>query len=84
MASGVARQQVAALSAAPRFHEAALLQARQDQLQKLLRDFLTPRYVGDFDGFAGLLERQVENGVQGVIAFHGDVHAGIYQSPHAN
>ena len=38
--SGWPRQQIAALGAAARFHEAALLQAGQDQFQKFLRNFL--------------------------------------------
>ena len=68
-----ARQQVAAFGAAPRFDEAALLQAGQDQLQKFLRDLLPPRDVGDLDRLARLLQRQIEDRLQRVFTFHGDV-----------
>ena len=69
-----ARQQISAFGAAARFDEAALLQAGQDQFQKLLGDLLPSRDVGDFHWLAGRLQREVEDGVQRVLAFDGNVH----------
>ena len=46
------RQQVSAFRAAARFHEAALLQAGQNQFQELLRNLLPPRDFGDLDRLA--------------------------------
>jgi len=47
-----------------------LLQAGQDQLQKFLRDLLTPRDIGDFDRFARGLHREIEKSQKSVLALH--------------
>ena len=52
---GGARQQIAAFGAAARFHEAALLQAGQNQFQKFLGNLLAARDVGDSDRLARAL-----------------------------
>ena len=74
MRLGGAGQQVSALGAAPRFHEAALLQAGQNQLQELLRNLLAAGDVGNFDRLAGALRGQVEDRLQRVFTFDGNVH----------
>ena len=74
MRIGGARQQIAALGAAARFDEAALLEAGQNQLQKFLRNLLPPGDVGDLDRLAGALRRQVEDRLQSVFTFDGNVH----------
>src|SRR5579862_347623 len=68
-------QALAALRPPARFHKAGLLQASEDQFQKFLRDLLPPRDIGDFYRLAGRLQCKVENGLQGVFAFHGNVHS---------
>src|ERR1019366_8897550 len=71
---GGPRQQVAALRPAPRFHKAALLQPGENQLQKLLRNSLPAGDVGNADRLAMALRRQIENRLQGVFSFDGNVH----------
>ena len=58
---GGLRQPVPAFGTAPRFDEAALLQSRENQLQKLLGNFLTARDVGDLHRLPGGLRGQVED-----------------------
>ena len=48
-----ARQQVSALRAAARFHEAALFQAGEDEFQEFLRNALAARDVRDLTGSPG-------------------------------
>src|SRR5258708_33033593 len=69
------RQQIAALSPPARLDETALFQSGENQLQKLLRNLLPARDIGDLDGLSRLLQRQIEDGMQRIITFHRDVHA---------
>src|SRR5258708_5797132 len=69
------RQQIATLRAAARLDEAALFQSGENQLQKLLRNLLPTRDIGDLDGLPRLLQRQIEDGMQSIITLHRDVHA---------
>src|SRR5579884_188142 len=71
------RQQVATFGAAARFDEPALLEAGQDQFQKLLRNALPPCNFRDLDRLARRLRREIEDGLQGVFAFDGDVQTEI-------
>src|SRR5579883_2453465 len=70
-------QQVSAFGAATRFDEPALLEAGQDQFQKLLRNALPPCNFRDLDRLARRLRREIEDGLQGVFAFDGDVQTEI-------
>ena len=72
--SAACGKQISAFGSAARFDESSLFQAGENQLQKLLRNPLAARDVGDLDRLARALERQVEHGVQGVFTFDGDVH----------
>src|SRR5260221_521725 len=69
------RQQIATLSAAARLDEAALFQSGENQLQKLLRNLLPASDIGNPDGLSRLLQRQIEDGMQRIVAFDRDVHA---------
>src|SRR5215471_3464891 len=69
-------QQIAALSAAPRFDKAGLLEAGQDQFEELLRNLLTARDVGDADRFTLSLRRQIEYCLERVLTFDGYMHLG--------
>src|ERR1035441_9886051 len=71
---GWPRQQVAALGAAPRFHKAALFQPRENQLQKFLWNSLPAGDVGNAHRLARAPRRQIENRLQGVFSFNGNVH----------
>ena len=71
---GWAGQQISAFGAAARFDEAGLFESGEDQLEKFLRNLLAPRDLGDLDGFAGALRGEIEDGLQGIFAFDGDVH----------
>jgi len=67
-------QPVATFGAAARFHKSTLLEARQYQLEEFLRNFLTPGDLGDLHRLALWLDRQIEDGVQGVLGFDRDIH----------
>src|ERR1017187_6260584 len=69
-------EQIAAFGAAARFHESTLFEAGQNQFQKLLRDLLALRDIGDPNRFTGPPGRQVEDGLQRVFTFDGIVHWG--------
>ena len=60
----------AAFRPAAGFHERALFQAGQDQLQKFLGDFLPPGDVRDLDRLTWFPRGEVEQGQQRVFAFH--------------
>src|SRR5581483_3189337 len=64
----------ATLSSSARLHEAALLQPGQDQLQEFLRNLLPARNVGDSNRLTRFLQRQIEDRVQSVLGFDGNVH----------
>src|SRR5687768_957769 len=74
---GGTSQHIPAFGAPAGFHEAALLKAGQNQLQKFLRNLLPPRDVGDFDGIPGTLNREIEDRLERIFAFYGDVHARV-------
>jgi hypothetical protein len=46
----------------------------EDQLKKFLRNLLALCDFGDFDGLPGVLRGEIEDGLQGILAFDGDVH----------
>src|SRR5579872_2368644 len=71
---GRASQAVATFGAAAGFHKSTLLEARKNQLQEFLRDFLTPGDLRDFNWLTLWLNRQIEDGVQGVLGFDRDIH----------
>src|SRR5262245_6334009 len=56
-------EQVASFRAAPGFDKTALLEGSKYQLEKLLRDFLAACDVADFDRFARVLLREIEQGL---------------------
>src|SRR5438445_13788745 len=72
---GRARQQISAFGASPRLDESTLLQAGQDQLQKLLRDLLSPGDIGDLDGLTGRLSAEIKDRLQGVLTLYGNLHS---------
>ena len=73
--SAGAGQPIASLGAAPRFDEAALLEAGEDQFQKFLRDFLPGGDIGDLHRVAHRLHGEVEDRLQGILALYGNVHS---------
>src|SRR5712692_4687666 len=73
--AGGPREHVSAFRASPRFHKTALLEARQDQFQKLLRDVLPAGDFGDLDRLAGWLRGKVEDRLQGIFTLYGNVHS---------
>ena len=52
---------------------------RQDQLEKLLRNVLAACDIGNSHGFARTLRRQVENRLQRIFTFDGDVQQRVSQ-----
>src|SRR5258708_2326571 len=68
-------QTITAFGAAAGFDKASLLESGEDQLEKLLRDFLAACHISDLDGLARRLQREVEDRQQGVFTFYGNVHA---------
>src|SRR5260370_10051612 len=68
-------QQIPAFRAAPRLHEATLLQPCKNQLQEFLRDLLSPGDLGDPHWLATLLQGEIEDRMQRVFARHRDIPA---------
>src|ERR1019366_927938 len=77
------RQHVPAFRAAPRFHKAALLQAGQDQLQKLLRNLLPAGDLSDLHGLNSCVCSKIENRLQRVFTLDRNVHWRITSNPPA-
>jgi hypothetical protein len=72
---GCARQQIS--SFAPRrdsTNPACLSPA--SQLEEFWWNLLTLGDFGDFDGLNGVLGGEIEDGLQGILAFDGDIHRG--------
>src|ERR1022692_2532255 len=66
-------QQISTFRAPARFHEAALLQAGQNQLQEFLWDLLPSGNLGYLHRLARGLGAKIEDGLQGVFTFQRDV-----------
>src|SRR5258708_3370970 len=73
--AGGPRQHISAFRSPPRFHKTALLQAGQDQFQKLLRDVLPAGDFGDLDRLAWWLRGKVEDRLQGIFTLYRNVHS---------
>src|SRR5712671_3998217 len=73
--AGGPREHVSAFRASPRFHKTALLEAGQDQFQKLLRDVLPAGDFGDLDRLAGWLGGKIEDRLQGIFTLYGNIHS---------
>ncbi len=71
---GAFREQVPALGSAARFDEATLLQAGQNQLQKLLWNLLSASNFGDFYRLGARVLREIENGLERILPLHRNVH----------
>ena len=67
---GPAGEQIATFCASARFHKATLFEAGEDQFQKFLGDVLPFGDVGNADGVACCVQRQVKNGLQSVLTFY--------------
>ena len=71
---GPAGKKIAALRAAPRFDETALLEAGEDQLEEFLGNLLTPGDIGDSYRVATGLGSEIEDGMEGIFTLDGDIH----------
>src|SRR6266567_4727623 len=67
-------EQVTAFGATARFHESALLQAGQNQFQKLLWNLLSARDFGNFYRVGASVGRKIENGLKGVFTLDRNIH----------
>src|SRR5215472_586858 len=68
------RQQIAAFGAAAGLDKSALLETRQNQLQKFLGYLLAARNLRNFDWLARRLRSEIKDRQKRVLTLHGDVH----------